>query len=82
MAVQKVSTFKDRFRSLCEENPTSDSKLADRLHVSKQTISAWKSGIRSPKEPTIIAIASFFNVSVKWLMGFDVSREPADDRTR
>jgi transcriptional regulator with XRE-family HTH domain len=76
MTTQKVSTFRERFRTLCSENPSSDSRLAEQLHVSKQTISAWKSGARSPKDPTISAIAQFFNVNVKWLMGFDVPRDP------
>ena len=48
--------------------------LSKDLHVSNQTISAWKVGARSPKEPTIIAIADHFGVSVKWLMGFDVPK--------
>ena len=37
--------------------------------ISKQTVSAWKSGDRTPKRPTVITIASFFNVSVPWLLG-------------
>lgn len=75
MSIKKVSTFKERFAQLCSENPSSDSRLADSLHVSKQTISAWKSGLRSPKDLTVIMIASFFNVNAQWLMGFDVPRE-------
>ena len=71
---RKVSTFSERFRTLCNENPSSDSKLAEKLHISKQTVSAWKSGVRSPRVPTIDAIASFFNVNLDWLMGFDVDR--------
>ena len=70
----KVSTFKDRFSELCESDPLNASAIADKLHVSRQTISAWKSGYRSPKEPTIISIANHFNVKVEWLMGFDVEK--------
>ena len=70
----KVATFKERFNELCENNPQNASRIADDLHVSRQTVSAWRSGYRSPKEPTIIAIANHFRVTVPWLMGFDVDK--------
>ena len=71
----KVSTFKDRFSELFEESKMTTTQLGKELHVSEQTISAWKVGARSPKEPTIIMIANYFHVNVRWLMGFDVDRE-------
>ena len=73
----KVATFKERFNELCENNPQNASRIADDLHVSRQTVSAWRSGYRSPKEPTIIAIAKHFHVTVPWLMGFDVDKYEA-----
>ncbi len=73
----KVTTFKERLSDLCEASPLSDTELADKLKISKQTLSAWKCGVRSPKEPTIIAIAQYFNVAIDWLMGFDVPMYPA-----
>lgn len=72
---EKVSTFKDRFVALCETSGKTNTELAKDLHVSNQTISAWKTGVRSPKEPAIIAIANYFGVKVEWLMGFDVNKE-------
>lgn len=72
---EKVSTFKERFTELFEESKKTTTELAKNLHVSNQTISAWKTGARSPKEPTIVAIANYFNVDVRWLMGFDVEKE-------
>ncbi|MGN0776043.1 MAG: S24 family peptidase [Candidatus Ventricola sp.] len=49
-----------------------DSDKAKLLGVSRQTISAWRTGVRSPRQPMIEHIASVFNVSIQWLMGFDV----------
>jgi len=72
----KVSCFKDRFQELFAESEKTNMDLGKDLHVSNQTISAWKLGVRSPKEPTVIAIAAFFNVSPQWLLGFDVQKEP------
>lgn len=56
----KVATFRERFSDLFEESELSITKLAKELHVSNQTISAWKTGMRSPKEPnkTVASIAN------------------------
>lgn len=75
---EKVATFSERFSELVTEYTTAkglnETDLARNLDLSKQTISAWKSGKRSPKQPTVITIANFFNVSVAWLNGFDVEK--------
>ena len=76
----KITTFRERFSDLCESNPMSDTALAEKLHVSKQTVSAWRNGTRSPKEPTVIAIANHFGVNVAWLLGFDVGKFPEDEK--
>ena len=77
----KNSTFRERFYELISSTDKPMKDFSKDLHVSNQTISAWKTGARSPKEPTIIAIANHFGVSVQWLMGFDVpknARAPVD----
>lgn len=71
---KKISTFRERFAQLCDENSGSLTRLAEALHVSKQTVSAWRLGTRSPKQPTIVAISDYFNITIEWLMGFDVER--------
>ena len=72
---EKVSTFRERFTQLVDESNKSLSQLSRELHISNQTLSAWRTGVRSPKEPTIIAVADYFKVNVKWLMGFDVVKK-------
>lgn len=71
----KVSTFQERFAELFSESKKTTRELAEELHVSNQTVSAWKTGARSPKEPTVIAIAQHFGVSEMWLMGYDVKKK-------
>ena len=75
---EKVATFSERFSELVTEYTTSkglnETDLARNLDLSKQTISAWKSGKRSPKQPTVITIANFFSVSIAWLNGYDVEK--------
>ena len=72
---QKIKTFRERFNELCESSGKTNTELAKDLGVSNQTISAWKTGTRSPKEPAIVAIANYFRVNVRWLMGFDIEKE-------
>lgn len=51
------SDFKTRFGTLVDESKTTITDLAKGLHVSKQTVSAWRSGDRSPKAPMVENIA-------------------------
>lgn len=69
---QLTSTFRDRLGFLCESIGLPDSEIAKGMDVSKQTLSAWRCGTRSPKRPTIESIARYFGVNVDWLLGFDV----------
>lgn len=64
-----MADFTSRFNELLRLTADSDTALADALGVSKQTISAWKTGARVPIQPTRRAIASHFNVSIQWLEG-------------
>ena len=71
---QLESNFKDRLITLCTESNLTDGEIAKGLGISKQTLSAWKCGTRSPKAPTIETVARYFNVAIEWLMGFDVPK--------
>ena len=69
---EKTSDFVSRFCELLDSLPLNDTEIAQQLNVSKQTISAWRTGARSPKTPTVLHISATFGVSEAWLMGFDV----------
>lgn len=70
------STFEQRFSELLDSLPGNDSDAAAQLGVSKQRLSSWRTGYRSPKKDMIEKIAMTFNVSIPWLMGLDVPRTP------
>lgn len=78
MQSTKSSDFVHRFSELLDSSPLTDSDISQRLGVSKQSVSAWKTGVRSPKKPMILHIASVFGVSELWLMGFDVDKNAQD----
>lgn len=70
----KISTSEERLNELFSADPRSDSAIAAELEVSKQALSAWRKGIRSPKKSVLLKIAQIYNVSIDWLMGFDVPK--------
>lgn len=76
----KVATNQERLIELFDVDPRNDTAIAHALGVSKQTISAWRNGTRSPKKPMLLEICKQFNVSIEWLMGFDVDREPTANK--
>lgn len=61
--------FKFRLRELREKRRFSQEELAQNLHVSQSTISAYEVGERTPDVDTLIAIADFFAVSLDFLVG-------------
>ena len=70
----KIATNQERLNELFNADPRNDTAIAEELHVSKQAVSAWRKGIRSPKKTVLIDIARMYNVSLEWLMGFDVPK--------
>ena len=70
----KTATNQERLNELFDADSRNDSSIAAALGVSKQTISAWRSGFRSPKKPMLIKIAEMYHVSIEWLMGFDTEK--------
>ena len=72
---KQVSNFQERFSQLVDESGKSLVQLSKEIHMSNQALSTWRTGQRTPKEQTIIALADFFNVNVGWLMGFDVVKK-------
>ena len=75
----KTATSTERLNELFDKDPRNDSAIADALDVSKQTISAWRAGIRSPKKPMLMKLCRMYNVTLDWLMGYDEeSIEPAE----
>lgn len=67
-----VAEFSDRFRELIGDE--SFTKVGAAIGVSKQTISAYVKGDRSPKKPTIQVIALYYGVNPAWLIGLDVPK--------
>lgn len=61
--------FSKRIRELRIQNKISQVDLAKRLNVTKQAISSYENGNRSPSHEIIISLSRHFNVSTDYLYG-------------
>ena len=53
----KIATSQERLIQLFDSDPRNDTAIADALGVSKQTVSMWRHGTRSPKKSVLIHIS-------------------------
>lgn len=74
-------TLGERLRYLREENHYSQSWLAKRLGYSPSVISAYESGERTPSVQALIALADLYHVSIDYLLGRTLPRQPQLDTT-
>lgn len=71
--MKQISSFPERLKDVIGDSTITD--FADKLGVSKQTISAYLSGIRKPKRLALAEISRTVGVDPAWLMGYDVPRQ-------
>ncbi len=64
-----MATYSERIKELRIQHHWSQSQLADRLDLSKQTISQYERGVRKPDQDNLIALCDIFNVSTDYLLG-------------
>lgn len=77
MGLIQNSSFAERLK-LALGTMTS-TELATKIGLSKQAISTYLTGTRTPKLPVVKSLAIALDVSEMWLMGYDVSKERRDD---
>jgi len=68
--------FWERFYSLCLENNTKPNPVTSKLGFSKQAATNWKNG-SIPEGKNLQKIATFFDVSPAYLLGYSDDRAPA-----
>ena len=72
-----MATFALRIKELRKREGLSQPQLAEKIGVTKGTISLWERGPRRPDFPAMEKIADFFNVSVSYLIGESDDNSPA-----
>ena len=66
-----MSEFSKRLKELRTEAGYTQSDLAERINIHKQTISQYERGVRHPDFDTLSALCDTFNVSTDYLLGKD-----------
>lgn len=64
-----MASFTERLRQLRKQAGLSQQELADKMQVTKQTISQYERNVRKPDYDTILVFCDLFNVSADYLLG-------------
>lgn len=73
----KISTSRERILELLEITGDTQADMVRKTGIDKSAISHYINGQREPRQDKIIAIANAYNLNPAWLMGLDVSMNPA-----
>ncbi|MCZ0892012.1 helix-turn-helix transcriptional regulator [Ligilactobacillus saerimneri] len=58
-----------KIRDLRKQRKMSQTELANILHVSQQTVTAWETGKAEPASSAVANLADYFNVTTDYLLG-------------
>lgn len=64
-----MASFTERLKTLRKQKNFSQQELADKIQVTKQTVSQYERGIRKPDYNTLLFLCDLFNVSADYLLG-------------
>lgn len=71
-------TFPERLRQLRTEADLTQQQLADIVGTTQQNIAFWETGRQRPKQPSLIKLANYFNVSIDYLL---VGKAQAEEKS-
>ena len=66
-----IFVFSDRIKLLREASKLSQVQLAQKIGVTKQTISNWENDNILPSVEMLIKVCNFFNVSTDYMLSFN-----------
>ncbi len=69
-----------RLKELREERGLSQTKLAEQLGTTQQTIHKYEHGTSEPEQKMLKRISDFFNVTTDYLIDHDQNKPPLDAR--
>ena len=65
-------TIAEKIKKLRKDNNMTQEDLAEKLNVSRQTISKWETNIAIPDADNIVAISKLFNITTDELLDYKV----------
>ena len=77
-----MKTFSEKLLELRRREGLSQEQLADRLGVTRQSVSKWESGAAAPELTKLVALSELFSVSVDYLVGLTDEATPYPRRRK
>ena len=77
-----MKTFSEKLLELRRREGLSQEQLADRLGVTRQSVSKWESGAAAPELSKLVALSELFSVSVDYLVGLTDEATPYPRRRK
>ena len=71
-------TFIERLKELRKQSGLTQQQLADIVGTTQQNIAFWETGRQRPKQPSLIKLANYFNVSIDYLL---VGKAQAEEKS-
>ena len=65
-------TIAEKIKSLRKDNSMTQEDLAEKLNVSRQTISKWETSVTIPDADNIVAISKLFNITTDELLDYRI----------
>jgi transcriptional regulator with XRE-family HTH domain len=65
-------TIAEKIKELRKDNSMTQEDLAEKLNVSRQTISKWETSVTIPDADNIVAISKLFNITTDELLDYRV----------
>ena len=65
-------TIAEKIKQLRKDNSMTQEDLAEKLNVSRQTISKWETSVTIPDANNIVAISKLFNITTDELLDYRV----------
>jgi transcriptional regulator with XRE-family HTH domain len=71
----------ENLKSLRESRKITQSQLGEYLGAKKSAISLWESGKRQPDQETLVRIATYFDVTVDYLLGREEQSSTPEEKS-
>lgn len=66
-----VFDFGYRLKNLRQQHHLTQTQVANRLNLSKTSISGYKNNVKTPSQDVLIKLAGLYRVSTDYLLGLD-----------
>ena len=76
---KEINMLKDNLKTLRKNKGLSQEELSLKLHVVRQTVSKWESGLSVPDADMLIKISELFETPVSDILGVDIAEKKEND---